>query len=245
MIETNGNITYTFATTSEVCGNGAGTIDLTPAGGQGPYTFAWSNGPTTEDQAGLSAGTYTCDITDQNGCSVTTTGIQVTNLPGNLSITNVLVTDETCSNGLGSVDITVGGGQVPVTYAWDNGATTEDISNLTSGTYTVTVTDGNGCQATAQAVVNSAPGAMAITQPIVTDENCSNGQGAIDISLTGAANPVSYQWSNGATTQDLSGLSAGTYSVTVIDNNGCIVNATYTVYKLRSFIGDPGRIDYR
>ena len=229
VIETNGNITYSFATSSETCGNGLGSIDLTPAGGQGPYTFVWSNGPTTEDLTGLSAGTYTCDITDQNGCSVTTAGIQVTNLPGNMSIANVLVTDETCSNGLGNIDITVAGGQTPITYSWSNGSTSEDISNLSSGTYTVTVTDGNGCQANAQAVVNSASGAMAITQPIITNENCSNGQGAIDITLTGAALPVSYQWSNGSTIQDLTGLSAGSYSVTAIDNNGCTVNASYTV----------------
>ena len=229
VIQTNGNITYTFTTSSEICGNGTGAIDLTPTGGVGLYTFAWSSGPTTEDLSGLSAGSYTCDITDNTGCTITTTAISVTDLPGNLSITNLIATNETCSNGLGSIDISVTGGTAPITYAWSNGATTQDVTNLTSGTYDVIVTDNNGCQATAQAVINSASGSFGITQPIVTDESCSNGQGSIDISITGQSNPVTYVWSNGATTQDVSGLSAGTYTVTATDNNGCVATGTYTV----------------
>lgn len=229
VIETNGLITYTFTTTSETCGNGAGAIDLTPAGGVGPYTFVWSSGPTTEDLSGLSAGTFSCTITDNNGCSVTTSNIQVTDNPGNLSISNVVATDETCSNGFGSVDISITGGQAPITFVWSNGPTTEDISNLSSGTYDVVVTDNNGCQATTQAVINSSAGSLAITQPIVVDESCSSGDGSINISVTGAANPITYLWSNGATTEDVSSLSAGNYTVTVTDGNGCSTNGNYTV----------------
>jgi len=110
VIQVNGNITYTFTASSEICSNGTGAIDLTPAGGTAPYTFVWSNGPTTEDITGLSAGTYTCTITDNGGCSITTSAISVTDLAGTLSITNLIAIDETCSNGLGSVDISVSGG---------------------------------------------------------------------------------------------------------------------------------------
>lgn len=227
--QTNGNITYTFTTIDEVCANGSGAIDLTPAGGATPYTYLWSNAATTEDLSGLSAGTYTCTITDQNGCSVTTGNIAVTNNAGNLSISNVVETDETCSNGLGSVDISVAGGTAPITFAWSTGSTTEDISNLSSGTYLVTVTDASGCQASTQAVINSTAGSLAITQPIVTNETCSQSNGGIDISITGAANPVTYLWSNGSATQDLSGLAAGSYTVTVTDGNGCQETGTYTV----------------
>ncbi|PHR26682.1 MAG: hypothetical protein COA38_14440 [Fluviicola sp.] len=229
VVQTNGNITYTNTTTSEICGNGTGAIDLTPAGGVGPYTFVWSSGPATEDLVGLPAGSYTCDITDNTGCTITTSVISVTDLPGSLSITNLIATDETCSNGLGSIDISVTGGTPIITYSWSNGPTTQDVTNLTSGTYEVTVTDNNGCEVTAQAVINSAPGSFAITQPIVSPENCSNGQGAIDISLIGQSNPVSFVWSNGATTEDISGLSAGVYTVTATDNNGCVVTGTYTI----------------
>lgn len=227
--ETNANLTYTYTTTSEVCGNGLGSVDLTPNGGVAPYSFAWSGGETTEDIAGQSAGTYTCVITDANGCSITTSGIQITDLPGNLNISNVVATDETCSNGFGSIDISITGGTAPINYVWSEGSTTEDISNLSSGTYSVTVTDANGCEATTQAVINSSAGSLGIVQPIVTNENCSNGQGGIDISLTGEANPVTYLWSDGSTNQDASNLVAGVYTVTVTDANGCTTTGTYTV----------------
>jgi hypothetical protein len=177
----------------------------------------------------LSAGTYSCTITDFTGCSVTTSNIDIGNLAGTLSITNVIAIDETCSNGLGSIDISYTGGANPITFAWSNGATTEDISGLSSGTYSVIVTDNNGCETTTQAVVSSSAGAMAITQPIVTNENCGNADGTINITITGAQNPVTYVWSNGATTQDITGLSAGSYNVTATDANGCIVNGSYTV----------------
>jgi subtilisin-like proprotein convertase family protein len=229
VIQTNGNITYTFAASSETCANGSGTIDLTPAGGTGPYTFVWSNGPTSEDLTGLSAGTYSCTITDFTGCSVTTTNINIGNLPGTLSITNVIAIDETCSNGLGSIDISYAGGANPITFAWSNGPTTEDISGLSSGTFSVIVTDNNGCQATTQAVVSSSAGAMAITQPIVTNENCGNADGTINITITGAQNPVTYVWSNGSTSQDITGLTAGSYNITATDANGCVVNGSYTL----------------
>lgn len=227
--ETNGNITYTYTTASEICGNGLGEINLSVTGGAAPYTFAWSNAATSEDLTGLSAGAYTCTITDANGCSVTTNTINVTNLPGNLSISNVVVTNETCSNGYGGVDISITGGAAPISYAWSNGATTQDIVNMSAGTYTVTVTDNNGCQATTTSVVNSAAGSLTIASGVVTNESCSAANGAINISISGAASPISYQWSNGATTQDLTGLSAGSYTVSVTDGNGCTVSHTYSV----------------
>ena len=227
--ETNANLIYTFTSTSEVCSNGQGAIDLTISGGASPYSFAWSGGETTEDISSLPEGTYSCIITDANGCSITTSGIQVSNLPGNLNISNVVATDETCSNGFGSVDISISGGTAPISYVWSNGTTTEDISNLTAGTYSVVVTDGNGCEASTQAVINSSAGSLAIIQPIVTNENCSNGQGGVDISITGEANPVTYLWSDGSTAQDASNLTAGTYTVTITDGNGCSTTGTYTV----------------
>lgn len=229
VIETNGLITYTFTTTSETCNNNMGAIDLTPAGGTAPYTYLWSSGQTTEDIGGLNSGNYTCTITDNNGCSVITSVISITNSSGNLSISNVIENNETCNNNLGSVDISVTGGTAPITYLWSNGATTQDISNLNWGNYTVTVSDANGCQAITQAVVNMSPGSLAIIQPIVTDESCSAGNGSINISVSGQANPVTYLWSTGATTQDISSLSAGNYSVSLSDANGCSTTGAYTI----------------
>ena len=228
VIQTNGNISYTPLTSDEVCGNGQGTIDLSVSGGNGTYTYLWSNSATTEDISSLSAGTYTCTITDGNGCSVTTSAFTISDNSGNLSVTNIIATEETCSNGLGSIDISVSGGTGTINYTWNNGQTTQDISNLSAGIYDVIVTDNNGCQATAQAVINSSSGSMAIVQPVITNENCSNSLGAINITVNNANTPT-FIWSNGATTEDLSGLSAGTYSVTVTDVNGCTTTGNYTL----------------
>ncbi len=226
--QTNGNLSSSFTTVDETCGNTTGAIDLTVTGGNNTYTFLWSNGATTEDLSGLSAGSYSCTITDGNGCSITTANISINNNAGTLNITNVIATDETCSNGLGSIDISITGGNAPISYSWSNGATTEDVSNLSSGTYSVVVTDNNGCTTNTQAVINSSAGSMTIVQPVITDENCGNGQGAINITVNNATNPT-YIWSNGATTEDLTGLTAGTYSVTVTDANGCTTTGSYIV----------------
>lgn len=227
--QTQGTLTQTHTSTSEVCGNAVGAIDLTVTGGTMPYTYLWSNGATTQDLTGLSAGTYSCAISDANGCSIQSSSITISNVSSGLAISNVIPTNETCSNASGSIDISVTGGTAPITYVWSTGATTQDVSNLSSDVYTVVVTDANGCQVTTQQVINSSAGSMAITQPVVTNENCGNGQGSINISLTGASNPITYLWSNSATTQDISNLSSGAYSVTITDNNGCQVVGNYTV----------------
>lgn len=229
IVENGGNLSATFTTVSEVCGNGTGSINLTISGGQSPYTYTWSNSATTEDLSALSAGTYSCEISDINGCSINTGNIQISNNPGTLSISNIVVTNETCSNGFGGIDLAVTGGTAPISYSWSNGSTTQDLSNLSAGIYSVTVTDNLGCQSISQVTVEASAGSLQIVQPLVTNESCSNGQGQINISVTGAANPITYLWSNGATSEDISGLSAGSYTVNVTDGNGCTTVDSYVV----------------
>ncbi len=234
VIETNGSMSYTFSMTSEICGDAAGAIHVEVSGGATPHTYLWSNGATTQGITGLSAGLYSCIITDNNGCTITTQDIQVTDLPGNLSITDMVVSDALCTNALGAIDLSTSGGSGTLTYAWSNGETTEDINSLSAGTYSVTVTDASGCQASSSAVVFSNPGTLQISFGIVTDESCSNAQGEIDLTVIGAEIPVVYTWSNGASTQDISNLSAGSYSVSIVDNSGCVVMGDYTVHNTGS-----------
>ena len=113
-----------------------------------------------------------------------------------------------CSSDLGAI-----------TYSWSNGSTTQNLSSVSPGNYSVTITDANNCSATASAFVgnNLAP---ALSETHV-DASCGNANGSVNLTVNGGASPYNYQWSNSATTQDVSNLSSGNYFVTVTDSNNC------------------------
>ncbi|WP_172678805.1 SprB repeat-containing protein, partial [Jiulongibacter sediminis] len=220
-------LTNSFTQTDVLCfGNSTGAIDLSVSGGTGPYTYAWSNAETTQDISGLTAGTYSVTITDANGCTSTAS----TTITEPAALTNSFTqTDVLCfGNSTGAIDLSVSGGTGPYTYVWSNAETTQDISGLSAGTYSVTITDANGCTSTASTTITE-PAALtnSFTQ---TDVLCfGNSTGAIDLSVSGGTGPYTYAWSNAETTQDISGLSAGTYSVTITDANGCTSTASTTI----------------
>ena len=226
--QTSGDITLVGSNiTNEVCGNGQGAVNITLTGQN--QTYLWSNGATTEDLIGVPAGDYYCVVTNGQGCTFTTPTFSVINASGTLSVTTQLVTDEVCGNANGTINMNVSGGTAPYTFAWSNGSTDEDLIGLTAGTYTVTVTDANGCTESHSVTVGSNSGTLAIQNAIVTDETCGDGTGAIDVIVVGGSGSMTYAWSNGPTTEDQTGLSAGTYSITITDQNGCTANDTYTV----------------
>src|SRR5439155_651246 len=179
----------------------------------------WNDGATTQDRTGLSAGTYTVTATDQGGCTATLT--RTITQPDVLGMTGT-VTDVSITNGSdGAIDVTVTGGTTPYSYLWNDGATTEDRSNLSAGTYTVTVTDHNGCSNTATFTVHQ-PNCTLDMSAQITNATCHGySNGGIDISVTGAQGNVTYLWNDATTTQDRTGLAAGTYTVTATDGNSC------------------------
>ena len=120
------------------------------------------------------------------------------------------------------------GGTAPYSYRWSNGATTQDLSGVPAGTYTVTITDALGCTATASATITQ-PGALVLTTTLTSPSCCASSTGGIDLTVSGGTAPYSYRWSNGATTQDLTGVGAGTYSVTVTDARGCPAGRSVTI----------------
>ena len=216
----------TFTTTVS-CSGSDGTIDLTVAGGTSPYTYNWSNGATTEDLTGLAGGTYTVTITDNIACTITGSATVDARVPTNITSTQ---TNIDCNgNTIGAIDITVTG-QSPFTYNWSNGATSEDLTNLTAGTYTVTVTDADNCTEIL-AVTITEPAALSLSG-ITTDETDSAlDDGTIDLTVSGGTTAYTYLWSTTATTEDISGLAAGTYIVTVTDANGCIDSLSFIIYE--------------
>ncbi|MEO8151221.1 MAG: gliding motility-associated C-terminal domain-containing protein [Bacteroidia bacterium] len=213
------------STTNVNCyGGNNGSINLSVNGGTSPYSYQWSNGETTQNLVNLSAGSYTVTVTDINGCSTEVTGIAINQPGASVTASPSATTNVSCYGGNnGVIDLAVNGGTLPYSYLWNNGATTQNISNLAAGTYTVTVTDANGCTTTVSGIAINQPGASVTANPVsTTNVNCFGGNnGDITISVTGGTLPYSYQWNNGATTQNISNLNAGNYTAVITDANGC------------------------
>ncbi len=204
---------------SVACNNtNTGAINLNVSGGTGNYTYIWSNGETTEDITGLSAGNYTVTVSDESLCTkamvVTVDNISPINL-------TAYVSSLICNSGEnGFIDLTVTGGLPPYTYFWFDESVTQDVDSLIAGTYHVTVTDANMCVATASYTI-SQPDALVVNAiPVYPDCFGTNNAG-INITHLGGTAPFAYTWSNGASSQNITGLSDGVYLVTVTDNSGC------------------------
>ena len=199
-------------------GNTSGSIDVSVISGTPAITYSWSNGQTSQDLLNLAAGTYTVIGTDALGCKDT---LDVTiNQPNPLTATPT-VNNVTCT-GLnnGSISLTISGGTPNYSYLWNTGATTQNISNLATGIYSVTVTDLNNCVTTAQATVTEPLQAL-VSSETHLNIDCTHPTGSIDLTVSGGTPGYTYNWSTGSSVQDLTNLVAGTYSVTVPKANGC------------------------
>ncbi|UPT66742.1 MAG: tandem-95 repeat protein [Sphingobacteriales bacterium JAD_PAG50586_3] len=220
------------------CGLSNGTIDLTVNGGSGSYNYEWTdvNGTvlaTTEDLFNINGGTYYIEVTDTNGCSVIDTVIVGDKPPVQIS---GVITPTNCNganNGAINVSL-VGDGPYIINWTGPNSftSTDEDLVAIGAGTYIITVQDGNGCTVVDTFVV-TAPNAVAITVVTNNAATCSASNGNIDISVAGGSGTYSYSWTgpNGFTSnsQDLTGLAAGSYTVTVTDASGCSSTQTIVV----------------
>ncbi len=182
----------------------------------GPVTYVWSNGSTSTNLLGVGAGTYFVVAT--NGTCVDTSNLVVITAPPVIA-SAALVTNTTCfGSSNGSCVLTVSGGTPGYTVNWPGQGTGFVISNLAAGNYNYTITDANGCNITNTITVTQPP-QLVITSVISNVTSGSNG--AIDLTVAGGTPGYTYLWSNSATTQDLTGLAAGNYSVTVTDLYGC------------------------
>ena len=216
-------------------GQSTGAIDVRISGGVTPYTFEWSNGATTEDLNDIPAGDYTLKVTDANGCEETIES--VITQPTEVKYTIDKVTNLNChKDSGGEIDISITGGVGPYTYLWSNGAITQDLINVPAGKYSVTITEGNGCQNTLEAEITEPP-LLTLKLDTVGHVLCNGDEtGLVQISVEGGVAPYQYSWSNGATTDDISNLPAGNYSITVTDANGCMKSASTVVRQPRPFV---------
>jgi gliding motility-associated-like protein len=214
-------------------GGNNGATNVTTSGGTTGYVFNWSNGVTTEDLNTIVAGSYTLTVTDNNNCTATRNVVitQPNLLSTTISSNNILCN----SASTGTVDLMVNGGTIPYNYNWSNAATTEDLSTLSAGGYSVTVTDANNCSATNSTTLTQ-PSALVVSETHL-DVLCNGAAtGMIDITATGGTGNLSYNWSNGDNAQDISGVFAGNYTVTVSDANTCSVTQNITIQQPTPFI---------
>ena len=211
-------------------GDANGQIDLTVTGGTKIYSYEWSNSSITQDISDLSSGTYKVTVTDANGC--------VDSLTHQIHEPEQLVADVSVGTALKCYGVDDGvltasgtGGAGVYTYSWNDvdNQSTQTASNLGEGTYTVTVSDENACQDTAKGTLTY-PDEISITAIGKRELDChGDADGNIDISISGGTGGYSFEWSNNETSEDISGLVAGDYTVTVTDGNGCTKIKTYSV----------------
>ncbi len=218
-----------IALTVTACTEPTGTATATVKNGTLPYTYLWTNGNKTKKNTGMAEGDYTLTVTDANGCVIDTT-ITIKK-KATLEI-NAISTDTTirCENGTtGTATAIAASGVEPYTFKWSNGATTETVENLAKGTYSVTVTDNEGCEASDE-ITFIEDDILTIIDKEIHAVTCYGGNdGFIAIGIEGGVAPYEISWSNGSTAYTNQNLTEGTYTVTVTDATGCSVTQTYTI----------------
>ncbi len=213
------NITATISTTPASCTNGTATA--VASGGMAPYTYAWANGATNATNTGLSQGYYPLVITDAQGCQSNFLGAYISQNPQ--IMVNTTVTNATCVQTNGSAMAFGSGGVNPYTYSWSNGQTGNTASNLSGGnSYTVVVTDANGCVGQGFANINSnTPINVSYTN---TPSQCTAPTGSATLSVSGGTAPYTYSWTSNPSVSGptITNVAPGTYSFQVTDAVGCV-----------------------
>jgi uncharacterized protein (DUF2141 family) len=222
-------ITTATITNTDCNGGAIGQIALTTAGGTGTINYNWSNGESTATISNLVVGSYTVTVSDSENCSITE--LYTVNSSSNL-LAMLTVVDASCfGSNDGAVQVTLSGGGGNPTFLWSNSATTQNINNLGSGTYEVTVTDG-GCTLIEMATVNGGS-EINFSNVLENDPPCFAGtDGAISFDMVGGTgNFTSFSWSNSQTTivPNLQNLAAGNYSVTATDDAGCTATNSFVL----------------
>ena len=216
----------------EACfGSADGQVSWAPEGGEGMYTYAFDGEATTETAVSdLAPGTYEVTVTDEDGCSETVSvevaaGVEIT--------ATAVSTDASCfGDDDGEVELSAEGGTGSFQYSDDGNSFGQDneFDDLLAGTYNFFVQDENGCVESVEATIGE-PEAIVVTG--IVSEGSVTGEGTIDVTVTGGSLPYTYEWIgpgvSGQDGQDLEGISTGSYTVDVTDDNGCTTQETFNI----------------
>ena len=219
----NSGLSLITTTSNTSCGSSNGSATVSVSGSTGSLTYSWTGGGNSATDNNLGAGNYSVTVSETGGCSATANAI-VNSAGGPTLVASS--TNTTCGNSNGMATVSVSGGNTPYSYNWSNSGTAASISNLSSGSFSVTVHDNSGCESIANVTVAASNGlVLNITS---TPASCSQSNGTASVTVSNATSP-SYAWSNGATTAGLTNLSGGAFSVTVSDVTSCTASASVTV----------------
>jgi len=173
------------------------------------------------------SGANTLNIFWNNQLGVQQTASKISTLTACVPIITFTSTNTTCSNSNGSIQLTISGGAMPYNYLWSNGITTKNLTNISAGNYTVTLTDANST--TVSQLVTITNSASPIASISSTNPTCGNSNGSVSVSISNGTSPYVILWSNGATTSSLNNLSAATYTVSITDAMSCTVVSSKTI----------------
>ncbi len=239
-------LTVSISDTSILCKNGTGILTAKVNGGVIPYTYSWklkgnvtvlSTSNVLED---VEAGIYEVTVIDENG-NIATEEHELTE-PSLLEITEVNKVDAACYGGAdGYIDITVSGGVAPYTYSWEHTSLdAKKVENLSSGTYSVFVTDKNGCKTEKEIIINQ-PEKYDITNvKLIRPSSNLVDDGSVEVIFVGGVAPYTFEWKNETgnvistkLSADLSdkidNLPEGIYTITIKDSEGCVIEETYNL----------------
>jgi len=212
-----------------LCNDAIGEVNITVSGGVEPYQFSWSNNATTQNINGLEAGTYNVTVTGDNGCFASASfTVENDNEPELI----VAAVNATCANNNGSVSVEVvaNTGTPDFQFLWSANAgnsTNESVENLAPGTYSVTVTDAAGCEVSGSATI-SIEDAPELSNIVINPSLCNDATGSVSFEITGTE-PITFLWTDGETTQNITNKNAGTYEVTITDGNDCELVQSFTI----------------
>lgn len=210
------------------CASCDGQATASATGGTGALAYQWDNGQNGQTITDLCPGWYIVTVTDQNMCEAVDSVEVVSSGSGGFTI-ELTATTTACDENTGTAEVEMTGGDAPFTFQWDDpdNQTTQTASNLAAGTYTVVVTDSNGCEVSGSVVLNSENGpTVSVTSTSVL---CNGGNtGIASAEVDGGTAPYTYEWNdpNNQTTQEAEDLTAGIYDVIVTDFNGCVTIAS-------------------
>ena len=196
-----------------------GEINLSVSGGAEPYEISWDTGDMGAVLSGIPAGVYEYTVTDANDCVLT----GIIELESNIApdLAAELLSNSCFDGATGSAQVLISGGEPPYEIEWSTGATTEIADGLAAGDYSATVVDANGCTAVAVVTVGEEPPLECVAVVVNPISSYNGSDGVVSAEITSGEGPFAFLWSTGDNDQEVSGLPAGTYDVTVTDGNGC------------------------